>query len=88
MLSYRYVYYYFINLDSYLFIFFFSEFQQFEKQLEHCLSSTAVNTKFATHTARGKNIIVSSGGIMAEVQDTSVKSRNAQETNKKELVDR
>jgi len=64
------------------------EFQQFEKQLEHCLSSTAVNTKFATHTARGKNIIVSSGGIMAEVQDTSVKSRNAQETNKKELVDR
>jgi len=33
------------------------EFQQFEKQLEHCLSSTAVRTKFAAHTSRGKDII-------------------------------
>ena len=35
----------------------YSEFQQFEKQLEHCLSSTAVRTKFAAHTSRGKDII-------------------------------
>ena len=34
------------------------EYQQFEKKLEACLSSTAVKTKFAAHTARGKDIVV------------------------------
>jgi len=64
------------------------EFQQFEKQLEQCLSSTAVRTKFAAHTSRGKNIIASSGIIMMTVQETATKQKAAEENRKKEILDR
>merc|ERR1719317_885553 len=56
------------------------EYQQFEKKLEHCLSSTAVRTKFAAHTARGRDIVVKEGNMIGMVQDTANK--------RKELLDR
>ena len=43
------------------------EYQQFEKKLEACLSSTAVKTKFAAHTARGRDLVVREGAIMEQV---------------------
>ena len=44
------------------------EYQQFEKKLEACLSSTAVKTKFAAHTARGKDIVVREGAMLGQVR--------------------
>jgi len=64
------------------------EFQQFEKQLEHSLSSTAVKTKFAAHTSRGKIIIVRTGEMLGRVQETSTQRKHLQENMKKELFDR
>jgi len=64
------------------------EYQEFEKKLEACLSSTAVKTKFAAHTARGRDIVVREGEIMASVQETAVKRRNQEANNRKELLDR
>jgi predicted GTPase/gas vesicle protein len=64
------------------------EFQEFEKQLEYSLSSTAVKTKFAAHTARGKDIISSSGSMMLDIQDLSHYNKKSEENAKKELMDR
>jgi len=64
------------------------EFQQFEKKLEACLSSTAVKTKFAAHTARGRDIVMREGHIMAQVQETASTKRNEEANNRKELLDR
>ena len=44
------------------------EYQQFEKKLEHCLSSTAVRTKFASHTSRGKDIVSREGNMIGQVR--------------------
>jgi len=64
------------------------EYQQFEKRLEHCLSSTAVRTKFSAHTARGRDIVVKEGNMIGSVQDTAVRRRNDEAINRKEMLDR
>jgi len=64
------------------------EFQQFEKKLEACLSSTAVKTKFAAHTARGRDIVMREGQMMALVQENAAGKRNQEAINRKELLDR
>jgi len=64
------------------------EYQQFEKKLEHCLSSTAVRTKFAAHTARGRDIVVKEGSMIGMVQDTATMRKNQEANNRKELLDR
>merc|ERR1712013_45807 len=64
------------------------EYQQFEKKLEHCLSSTAVRTKFAAHTARGRDIVVKEGNMIGMVQDTATTRKNQEANNRKELLDR
>jgi len=64
------------------------EYQQFEKKLEHCLSSTAVRTKFAAHTARGRDIVVREGNMIGMVQDTASMRRNEEANNRKEMLDR
>merc|ERR1712142_112626 len=64
------------------------EYQQFEKKLEHCLSSTAVRTKFAAHTARGRDIVVKEGHMIGMVQDTATSRKNQEANNRKELLDR
>lgn len=64
------------------------EYQQFEKKLEHCLSSTAVKTKFAAHTARGRDIVTCEGQIMGQVQEDAARLRNVEGNNRKELLDR
>jgi len=64
------------------------EYQQFEKKLEHCLSSTAVRTKFAAHTARGRDIVVREGNMIGMVQDTASTRRNQEANNRKEMLDR
>ena len=43
------------------------EYQQFEKKLEACLSSTAVKTKFAAHTARGRDIVAKESAMLGQV---------------------
>merc|ERR1719470_245036 len=64
------------------------EYQQFEKKLEHCLSSTAVRTKFAAHTARGRDIVVNEGNMIGRVQDTATIRKNEEANNRKEMLDR
>ena len=80
------------------------EYQQFEKKLEACLSSTAVKTKFAAHTARGKDIVVREGAMLGQVrrpfmfsnilnlvlqlQETATVKRNEEAITRKELLDR
>lgn len=64
------------------------EFQRFEKQLEHCLSNTAVKTKFAAHTSRGKDIVTNFGSILSSVQENSTRRRGELATSRKELLDR
>jgi len=64
------------------------EFQQFEKKFESCLSSTAVRTKFAAHTNRGRSIISKSAAMMGCVQETAEELRKHNATSKKELLDR
>jgi len=64
------------------------EYQQFEKKLEHCLSSTAVRTKFAAHTARGRDIVVNEGNMIGKVQDTATIRKNEEANNRKEMLDR
>jgi len=64
------------------------EYQQFEKKLGHCLSSTAVRTKFAAHTARGRDIVVREGNMIGMVQDTATTRKNEEANNRKEMLDR
>jgi len=64
------------------------EYQQFEKKLEHCLSSTAVKTKFATHTARGRDIVSQEGQMMGQMQEEAARLRNKEANNRKELLDK
>jgi len=64
------------------------EYQQFEKQLESCLSSTAVRTKFAAHTARGRDIVVREGAMLGQVQEAAAARRSQEATTRKELLDR
>ncbi len=64
------------------------EFQDFEKKFAACLSSTAVKTKFGQHAQRGKDIIGSVSGAMAEVNAEANAQRSEQSVLKKELWDR
>ena len=79
------------------------EYQQFEKKLEACLSSTAVKTKFAAHTARGRDIVVREGAMLGQVrqsftfsifdlnlqlQESATAKRNEEAITRKELLDR
>merc|ERR1719420_1660353 len=64
------------------------EYQQFEKGLEHCLSSTAVRTKFASHTSRGRDIVTREGNIIGQVLDLAGIRKVEESNNMKELLDR
>merc|ERR1712240_363695 len=48
----------------------------------------AVRTKFAAHTARGRDIVVKEGHMMALVQENAAGKRNQEAINRKELLDR
>jgi len=64
------------------------EYQQFEKKLEACLSSTAVKTKFAAHTARGRDIVAKESAMLGQLQESATSKRNEQAITRKELLDR
>merc|ERR1719282_924830 len=64
------------------------EYQQFEKKLEHCLSSTAVRTKFASHTSRGKDIVTQEGNMIGHVLEVAGSRKTEESNNRKELLDR
>lgn len=64
------------------------EYQQFEKKLEHCLSSTAVRTKFASHTSRGKDIVIQEGNMIGNVLEVAGSRKTEESNNRKELLDR
>merc|ERR1712240_813993 len=48
----------------------------------------AVRTKFAAHTARGRDIVVKEGHMIGMVQDTATSRKNQEANNRKELLDR
>ena len=92
---------YFLYLTRYFLR--YLEYQQFEKKLEACLSSTAVKTKFAAHTARGRDIVVREGAMLGQVrqsftfsifdhklqlQESATAKRNEEAITRKELLDR
>jgi len=64
------------------------EYQQFERKLEQCLSSTAVKTKFSAHTSRAKDIVTQEGNILGQVQDFAGRRRYELSNSLKELLDR
>jgi len=64
------------------------EYQKFAMKLEHCLSSTAVSTKFAAHTARGRDIIGKEGAMLGTLQEEAARRRNIAGEGKKELLQR
>merc|ERR1719282_1805886 len=64
------------------------EYQQFEKKVEACLSSTAVKTKFAAHTARGRDIVAKESAMLGQLQESATSKRNEQAITRKELLDR
>merc|ERR1712013_211907 len=59
-------------------------YQQFEKKLEACLSSTAVKTKFAAHTARGRDIVAKESAMLGQLQESATSKRNEQAITRKE----
>ena len=63
-------------------------FQNFERKFAACLSSSAVRTKFAQHTTRGRAVVGAVAEIMAEVNAESVALQRELGTQKKELWDR
>ena len=66
----------------------YMEYSEFERKLEHCLSSTAVRTKFSAHTSRAKDIVSQEGNILSQVQDAAARRRQELSNNLKELRDR
>merc|ERR1712240_350796 len=55
---------------------------------EACLSSTAVKTKFAAHTARGRDIVAKESAMLGQLQESATSKRNEQAITRKELLDR
>lgn len=43
------------------------EFQKFEREFTACLSQSAVQTKFSSHSKKGQMIVKDMAGVMAEV---------------------
>lgn len=64
------------------------EFQKFEKNFASCLSSTAVKTKFAQHTARGQSIVNSVSQILLDIHQVSQKRQQSQVALRKAIGDR
>ena len=64
------------------------EFQKFEREFTTCLSQSAVQTKFATHSRKGQQIVKDMAIVMGDVQDNAMKSQKSLGTSKKELWDR
>jgi mitofusin len=64
------------------------EFQNFERKFAACLSNSAVRTKFAQHTHRGKVVVQSVAEIMANVNAEAQRQQKSLSLQKKELWDR
>ena len=62
--------------------------QNFERKFGACLSSSAVRTKFAQHTTRGRAVVGAVAEIMAEVNGESVALQKELGTQKRELWDK
>ncbi len=64
------------------------EFQEFERKFAACLSHSAVKTKFAQHTQRGRGIVQAVAEIMSAVNSEGLSQQRDLTTQKKELWDR
>jgi len=64
------------------------EFQKFEREFTTCLSQSAVQTKFATHSKKGQQIVKDMAVVMGDVLENALKSQKSLATTKKELWDR
>jgi len=64
------------------------EFQKFEREFTTCLSQSAVQTKFATHSKKGQQIVKDMALVMGDVLDNALQSQKSLATSKKELWDR
>ena len=53
------------------------EFQKFEREFTTCLSQSAVQTKFATHSRKGQQIVKDMAIVMGDVQDNAMKSQKS-----------
>jgi mitofusin len=66
----------------------YMEFQDFERKFEECISKSAVETKFAQHSHRGKYIVTDTKQVMDHVFESSQKSRSEKMMLRKELWDK
>lgn len=64
------------------------EFQDFEKQFEECISKSAVKTKFAQHSLRGKNISGDMHSMLDSIYERTASMRNHKLEQKRSLTDR
>uniref|UniRef100_A0A1B6E5A2 Dynamin-type G domain-containing protein n=1 Tax=Clastoptera arizonana TaxID=38151 RepID=A0A1B6E5A2_9HEMI len=64
------------------------EFQDFERKFEECISKSAVKTKFAQHSHRGKLIAMEIQNVMEQVFEKALLLEKEKNTSKKELNDK
>lgn len=66
----------------------YSEFKDFERKFEECISKSAVKTKFEQHTQRGKLITSDISKIMDEVNERTQRLKEQKSLTKKELFEK
>ena len=66
----------------------YSEFQDFERKFEECVSQSAVRTKFEQHSQRGKLIVSEIQQIMENAYDQSQQLKEQKAGAKKEIYDK
>jgi mitofusin len=66
----------------------YSEFQDFERKFEECISKSAVRTKFEQHSQRGKHIVAEIQQIMDSTYDQAQQLKEQKAVAKKEIYDK
>ena len=66
----------------------YSEFQDFERKFEECISKSAVITKFGQHSQRGKLIVSEIRQIMDSTYDQTQQLKTQKDVAKKEIYDK
>ena len=66
----------------------YSEFQDFERKLEECISKSAVRTKFEQHSQSGKLIVSDIRQIMDSMYDGAQQLKTQKAVAKKEVYDK
>uniref|UniRef100_A0A1B6EQB9 Dynamin-type G domain-containing protein n=4 Tax=Proconiini TaxID=565685 RepID=A0A1B6EQB9_9HEMI len=64
------------------------EFQDFERKFEECISKSAVKTKFAQHSQRGKHIALEIKEVMEKIYEKALGLQKEKAVSKKEVNDK